>query len=106
MIGWNSTQARDAAEAIDNGLCDEDLDGLEAAIARRRDALRYPTCPSCGEALKEPHLHDGVLVAPAGWTPGDTPPDKWSELVKTVIDAMLPPKRQDPPPENPKGPLP
>jgi hypothetical protein len=102
VIGWESTQARDAAEAIENGLCDDDLDRLDAATARRRDALKYPTCPSCGEALKEPHTHDGVLIVPEGATPGD----RWSTLVKTFLDAMAPPKRQDPPPRTPQDPLP
>jgi hypothetical protein len=112
VIGWESTQARDAAEAIENGLCDEDLDRLDAATARRRDALKYPTCPSCGEALKEPHVHDEVLVAPAGWSPdtnATTPSARyWSGLIKTFLDAMAPPapKRQDPPPRTPQDPLP
>jgi hypothetical protein len=106
VIGWNSTQARDADEAITNGLCDEDLGGLEASLKRRRDALMYPTCPSCGEALKEPHVHDGVLVAPVGWSPAASSADRWPTLVKTVLDAMAPPKRQDPPPRTPQDPLP
>jgi hypothetical protein len=101
VIGWNSTQARDADEAIANGLCDEDLDGLEASVTRRRDAIKYPACPSCGEALKVPHFHGEYKVERIALMPEDdraAPPsdlmDRWSTLVKTVIDAMAPPNER------------
>lgn len=66
MIGWNHVYARDAAEAIGNGLLDADLDGLDAAIRDRRDAIVYPTCPMCGESLKGVvHEHDGIRIGRA-----------------------------------------
>jgi hypothetical protein len=89
MVGWNTQTGRDAGEAIVNGVLDRDLDALAAAISARRDRLAHPACPSCGEALREPHVHDGVLIAPARSTT-----DRWSSLVKTVIDAMAPPNER------------
>lgn len=63
MIGWNHVYARDAAEAIVNGLLDADLDHLEAEIRNRRDAITFPACPICGEPLKGTvHEHDGIRI--------------------------------------------
>lgn len=58
MIGWSHAAARDAAEAIANGILDLDLDDLEAEIRDRRDAIAYPSCPLCGEPVKGDHRHD------------------------------------------------
>lgn len=66
MIGLTSTSARDSIEWIGNGLCDEDLDAIDAAIVSRRKLLQYPACPVCGEALEGPHVHDDIVMARFG----------------------------------------
>jgi hypothetical protein len=71
MIGWDSVHARDAAEAIDNGACDVDLEALTNVISRRmkiRDGM--PVCPICHELMEASsgrfktvsHVHDGFTI--------------------------------------------
>lgn len=60
MIGWDSTAARDAAEAITNGRMDEDLEHLRGEI-NIRIAMRdgeMVTCPQCSEPIKRGFTHD------------------------------------------------
>lgn len=58
MIGWNHVWSRDYAEAVVNGLVDDDLERMSTTIQERiKDRDGTPRCPECGGLLEETHVH-------------------------------------------------